>query len=164
MKQPVSGEHEPKNVALIGGARMEIFKEFTLEAAQLLPNVPDGRKCRRLHGHSFRIEVHVAGPLNPTTGWIMDFADIKTAFQPIHDQLDHRYLDDIDGLSNPTSEHLARWIWQHSFRPSQRFRRSSCERPARPGVSIAENRRDGSLRLTGQEIRSVLKVGGGDLP
>lgn len=91
---------------------MEIFKEFTLEAAHLLPDVPDGHKCRRLHGHSFRIEVYVAGPLNPTTGWIMDFADIKAAFQPIHDQLDHRYLNDIDGLSNPTSEHLARWIWQ----------------------------------------------------
>jgi 6-pyruvoyltetrahydropterin/6-carboxytetrahydropterin synthase len=64
------------------------------------------------YGHSFRIEIHVAGPLNPTTGWIMDFADIKAAFQPIHDQLDHSYLNDIDGPCNPTSEHLARWIWQ----------------------------------------------------
>lgn len=91
---------------------MEIFKEFTLESAHMLPHVPDGHKCRRLHGHSFRIEIHVQGTPDPTSGWIMDFGDIKAAFQPIQDQLDHRYLNDVEGLSNPTSEHLARWIWQ----------------------------------------------------
>jgi 6-pyruvoyltetrahydropterin/6-carboxytetrahydropterin synthase len=112
MKERTPGESELRNPMFVAKPRMEIFKEFTLEAAHLLPDVPDGHKCRRLHGHSFRIEVHVAGLPNPTTGWIMDFADIKAAFQPIHDQLDHRYLNDIDGLSNPTSEHLARWIWQ----------------------------------------------------
>lgn len=90
---------------------MEIFKVFTIEAAHRLPNVPEGHKCARLHGHSFRIEIRVAGQVDPATGWVMDFADIKAAFAPLHDQLDHRYLNDISGLENPTSEHLAIWIW-----------------------------------------------------
>ncbi len=90
---------------------MEIFKEFTFEAAHRLPNVAPGHKCARLHGHSFRCEVHVRGPVGAESGWIMDFADIKAAFEPIHQALDHRYLNEIEGLSNPTSEHVARWIW-----------------------------------------------------
>ena len=90
---------------------MDLFKAFTLEAAHRLPHVPDGHKCARLHGHSFRIEVHVEGEVDPHTGWVMDFADIKRAFQPLYDQLDHHYLNDIEGLENPTSEVLARWIW-----------------------------------------------------
>jgi 6-pyruvoyltetrahydropterin/6-carboxytetrahydropterin synthase len=91
---------------------MELFKEFTFEAAHRLPSVPDGHKCARLHGHSYRVEVHVAGDVDPTSGMVMDFADIKTAFAPIRDQLDHYYLNEVDGLENPTSENLARWIWQ----------------------------------------------------
>jgi len=90
---------------------MEIFKEFTIEAAHWLPNVPEGHKCRRLHGHSFRIQVYVQGPLDPQLGWVMDFADIKAAFQPVEDALDHRCLNEVDGLANPTSENLARWVW-----------------------------------------------------
>jgi 6-pyruvoyltetrahydropterin/6-carboxytetrahydropterin synthase len=89
----------------------EIFKEFSFEAAHRLPNVPDGHKCSRLHGHSFRAELRVAGPVDPHTGWVADFADLKAAFAPLLEQLDHRYLNDIDGLDNPTSENLARWIW-----------------------------------------------------
>ena len=91
---------------------MDIFKTFTIEAAHRLPNVPAGHKCARLHGHSFRIELHVSGPLHPEFGWVMDFAEIKAAFRPLYDQLDHHYLNDVPGLDNPTSEHLARWIWQ----------------------------------------------------
>lgn len=91
---------------------MEIFKEFSIEAAHWLPNVPEGHKCRRLHGHSFRIEIHAAGDLDPRLGWVMDFADLKAAFQVIEDQLDHRCLNEVAGLENPTSENLARWIWQ----------------------------------------------------
>jgi 6-pyruvoyltetrahydropterin/6-carboxytetrahydropterin synthase len=91
---------------------MDIFKIFTLEAAHRLPNVPPGHKCARLHGHSFRVEIHVAGEPDPHTGWVMDFADIKAAFQPIHDRIDHHYLNDIEGLDNPTSEILAIWIWR----------------------------------------------------
>ena len=90
---------------------MDIFKIFTIEAAHRLPNVPEGHKCARLHGHSFRIEIHVAGDLGEHTGWVMDFADVKAAFGPIFDQIDHRYLNEIEGLENPTSEHLAIWIW-----------------------------------------------------
>jgi 6-pyruvoyltetrahydropterin/6-carboxytetrahydropterin synthase len=91
---------------------MEIFREFTFEAAHRLPNVPDGHKCARLHGHSFSVTVHLSGALDPRLGWVMDFADVKEAFRPLHDALDHRYLNEIDGLENPTSEVLARWIWR----------------------------------------------------
>ncbi|WP_437991296.1 6-carboxytetrahydropterin synthase QueD [Sorangium sp. So ce145] len=90
---------------------MEIFKEFTFEAAHRLPNVPPGHKCSRLHGHSFRCEIHVRGDVGPETGWVLDFADIKGAFEPVHKVLDHNFLNEIEGLSNPTSENLARWIW-----------------------------------------------------
>ena len=90
---------------------MEIFKEFRIEAAHHLPNVPNDHKCRRLHGHSFLISVHVAGEVDPTTGWIVDFAELGAAFAPLHDALDHRYLNEVPGLENPTSEHLARWVW-----------------------------------------------------
>jgi 6-pyruvoyltetrahydropterin/6-carboxytetrahydropterin synthase len=90
---------------------MEIFKEFTIEAAHRLPNLPPGHKCGRLHGHSYRIEIHVRGTVTDTAGWVLDFADIKKAFQPLHDELDHNYLNEIDGLANPTSENLSKWIW-----------------------------------------------------
>lgn len=91
---------------------MELFKKFTFEAAHRLPNVSDGHKCGRLHGHSFTVFVHVEGPLNSRLGWVLDFSDIKKAFKPILNQLDHYYLNDIEGLENPTSENLAIWIWQ----------------------------------------------------
>ena len=91
---------------------VDIFKIFTLEAAHRLPNVPENHKCRRLHGHSFRIEIHVTGPVQDQSGWIMDFADLSRAFQPLYEQLDHHYLNEIEELENPTSEHLARWIWR----------------------------------------------------
>lgn len=97
--------------------KTEIFKEFTFEAAHLLPNVPVGHKCGRLHGHSFKVEIHVSGKVDPSTGWIMDFAEIKKAFQPLYDELDHNYLNEIKGLSIPTSENIARWIWDH-LRPA----------------------------------------------
>ena len=90
---------------------MEIFKEFTFEAAHLLPNVPPEHKCRRLHGHSFRVRIHVEGDLDPSLGWVTDFADVREAFEPIWAELDHRYLNDIEGLENPTSEVIAKWIW-----------------------------------------------------
>jgi 6-pyruvoyltetrahydropterin/6-carboxytetrahydropterin synthase len=96
---------------------MDIFKIFTLEAAHRLPNVPEGHKCARLHGHSFRVEVRVRGEVDAHTGWVMDFADIKAAFQPVFDQLDHHYLNDVPGLENPTSENLARWIYR-ALKPS----------------------------------------------
>jgi 6-pyruvoyltetrahydropterin/6-carboxytetrahydropterin synthase len=90
---------------------MDVFRVFQVEAAHRLPNVPEGHKCARMHGHSFRIEVHVRGEVGVETGWVMDFADLKKAFQPLFDQLDHNCLNDIEGLGNPTSENLARWVW-----------------------------------------------------
>ncbi len=90
---------------------MNIFKEFTIEAAHFLPNVPESHKCKRLHGHSFKIEIHVEGDIDPELGWVMDFTDIKDSFRPIFEQLDHHFLNDIEGLENPTSENLARWLW-----------------------------------------------------
>jgi 6-pyruvoyltetrahydropterin/6-carboxytetrahydropterin synthase len=91
---------------------MELFRVFQIEAAHRLPHVPDGHKCARVHGHSFQIEVHVSGPVDAQLGWVMDFADVKAAFQPLFDRLDHHYLNDVEGLDNPTSERLAQWIWQ----------------------------------------------------
>jgi 6-pyruvoyltetrahydropterin/6-carboxytetrahydropterin synthase len=101
---------------------MEIFTEFGFEAAHRLPRVPEGHKCSRLHGHSFRVEVHVEGPVDPVSGWVMDFAEVRAACEPLRATLDHHYLNEIDGLDNPTSEVLARWIWTRL-------------RPALPGLA-----------------------------
>lgn len=90
---------------------MELRKSFQFEAAHALPNVPLGHKCRRLHGHSFVVEIVVDGPMDPQFGWVMDYADIKAAFKPLWEQLDHHYLNEIPGMENPTSEVVAVWIW-----------------------------------------------------
>jgi 6-pyruvoyltetrahydropterin/6-carboxytetrahydropterin synthase len=94
------------------GRIMEIFKEFAFEAAHRLPNVPPEHKCSRLHGHSFKVEVHVAGNVDSTMGWVMDFSEIKKAVKPVISELDHYYLNEIEGLENPTSENIARWLWK----------------------------------------------------
>ena len=85
---------------------------FQFEAAHRLPELPKSHKCRRLHGHSFTVEVVVAGECDPKLGWVMDYASISDAFKPIWQRLDHRYLNQIPGLRNPTSENLAVWIWR----------------------------------------------------
>ena len=91
--------------------KVELRKSFQFEAAHLLPNVPPGHKCRRLHGHSFQIEIAVGGDCDPRLGWLVDYADLAEAFRPLWEQLDHHYLNEIEGLENPTSENLAAWIW-----------------------------------------------------
>ena len=93
--------------------KIELVKDFRFEAAHWLPNVPDGHKCRRMHGHSFRGEVAVRGEIDPKTGWVIDFADLRSAVEPIVKRLDHYLLNEIEGLENPTAERLAVWIWQH---------------------------------------------------
>ena len=91
---------------------VELVKDFRFEAAHFLPNVPEGHKCRRVHGHSFRGEVAVRGPIDARLGWVIDFADLKRAVDPLVDRLDHYLLNDIAGLENPTAEMLAIWIWR----------------------------------------------------
>lgn len=91
---------------------MDIFKEFRFEAAHRLPNVPDGHKCGRLHGHSYRVEVHVRGEPGEHTGWILDFGGVVSICAPTFSRLDHHYLNEVEGLENPTSELLARWLWK----------------------------------------------------
>jgi len=90
---------------------MEIFREFTFEAAHHLPNAPEGHKCRRMHGHTYHVTVRVRGTVDAASGWVMDFGELKAAFAPIRGELDHRCLNDVIGLENPTSENLARWVW-----------------------------------------------------
>lgn len=91
---------------------MEIFKEFKFEAAHRLPNLPEGHKCARLHGHSYRVRIVVAGTPDPVRGWVVDYADIKAVARPVIDRLDHAYLNEIEGLSLPTTENLAVWLWR----------------------------------------------------
>lgn len=91
--------------------KIELRKNFQFEAAHLLPHLPETHKCRRLHGHSFKAEIVVAGEADPKLGWLMDYAEISKAFRPLWEQLDHRYLNEVPGLENPTSEMIAVWIW-----------------------------------------------------
>ncbi|PPI87764.1 6-carboxytetrahydropterin synthase QueD [Candidatus Pantoea edessiphila] len=88
-----------------------LFKQFKFEAAHSLPYVPIEHKCSRIHGHSFVVKLEITGEINKNTGWVVDFSEIKNVFQPILKILDHHYLNEIPGLENPTSEILAKWIW-----------------------------------------------------
>jgi len=90
---------------------VELVRTFRFEAAHSLPNAPAGHKCRRLHGHGYRVDVHVTGQVDPRTGWLMDFDEIKRAVEPVLSELDHRCLGDIPGLENSTSEVLAKYLW-----------------------------------------------------
>jgi 6-pyruvoyltetrahydropterin/6-carboxytetrahydropterin synthase len=91
---------------------MELSRTFQIEAAHRLPHAPDGHRCRRLHGHSFKITVTVAGEIAQPEGWVFDFAEIDAAFEPYRERLDHHYLNEVEGLENPTSENLAIWLWR----------------------------------------------------
>ena len=91
--------------------KIELRKTFQFEAAHALPRLPKSHKCRRLHGHSFKVDIVVAGECDPKLGWLMDYAEISRRFKPIWEKLDHRYLNEIPGLENPTSEEIAVWIW-----------------------------------------------------
>lgn len=91
---------------------VELVHRFTFEAAHFLPRVPEDHKCRRMHGHSFAAEVVVRGPVDPSLGWVVDYADIKAAVAPLRHRLDHHLLNEVEGLENPTSEMIAVWIWE----------------------------------------------------
>lgn len=98
-------------IEMQAGPTYELRKKFAFEAAHRLARLPEGHKCNRLHGHSYQVVLVLRGPIDPEPGWIIDAAEIKKAFLPIFDRLDHRYLNEIEGLENPTAEVLARWIF-----------------------------------------------------
>lgn len=91
--------------------RMQIFKTFTFDSAHFLPNVPEGHKCKEIHGHTYRMIVYIEGPLDEHIGWVADFADIKKAIEPIVKTVDHKLLNELPGLENPTCEKIAVWLW-----------------------------------------------------
>jgi 6-pyruvoyltetrahydropterin/6-carboxytetrahydropterin synthase len=107
----------------------ELRRRYRFESAHRLPMVAPEHRCSRVHGHTYGVEIIVRGPLEPAEGWVMDYSKIDTAAQPRLDELDHHYLNDIEGLENPTSEHVARWLWERLA-------------PVLPGlhaITIAEN-------------------------
>ncbi|PWK80137.1 6-pyruvoyltetrahydropterin/6-carboxytetrahydropterin synthase [Mucilaginibacter oryzae] len=91
---------------------MTIYKQFTFDAAHFLPNVPEGHRCRRVHGHTYHLTVYVSGAVSAEEGWVIDFKDLKAVVKPLVDQLDHAMLNEIAGLQNPTAENVARWLWR----------------------------------------------------
>lgn len=114
---------------------MEVFREFTFDSAHWLPHVPEDHKCRRMHGHTYRVTLHVTGGLKAPQGWVIDFAELKRIAGPVFDGLDHRLLNEIPGLENPTAENLAVWLWGKL-------------RPGLPGLSqvvVRENETSGCV-------------------
>ena len=109
---------------------MDCFTEFTLASARRLTGVGADHPCARLHGHTFTVRVTCAGAPDPVTGFVVDFAELHRAWAPLHEALDHRVLNEVPGLENPTSEHLAVWIWQRL-------------RPALPTLDAVEVRESG---------------------
>ncbi len=90
---------------------MTIYKQFYFDSAHYLPYVPDGHKCKEMHGHTYKLTLYFTGPLDETYGWVIDFNEIKTVVDPLIKTLDHKLLNNIEGLENPTSEVIAMWIW-----------------------------------------------------
>src|SRR3569833_1847203 len=90
---------------------MIIYKQFTFDSAHFLPNVPEGRKCREMLGHTYLLILYAEGGVKQAEGWVIDFGDIKNIMRPINDILDHHLLNEIPGLENPTAELLAIWLW-----------------------------------------------------
>jgi|CZKU01.1.fsa_nt_gi 6-pyruvoyltetrahydropterin/6-carboxytetrahydropterin synthase len=107
-----SDPHPALNAARVVTMNVRLVHEFRFEAAHRLPKVPPGHKCARLHGHSFRVELAVAGPVDPGTGWFIDYQLLYDAWTPLDSLLDHNYLNELPGLENPTSELLAAWVWE----------------------------------------------------
>ena len=122
---------------------MELFKAFTFEAAHRLPHAPEGHKCARLHGHSYEVTVRVEGPVDPERGWLVDFADLRTAMAPLLDVLDHHYLNEVDGLDNPTSEVLAMWLWDRLQPTLAGLSQVDVRETCTAGCSYRGPRRDG---------------------
>jgi 6-pyruvoyltetrahydropterin/6-carboxytetrahydropterin synthase len=111
-----------------------IFREFTFEAAHRLPNVPHGHKCATLHGHSYKVRIEIEGELDPQAGWFCDWADIDCWWNHVYTTLDHRTLNEIPGLENPTCEHLAAWLWEKLIKVSRGLKRIVINEGPRGGV------------------------------
>lgn len=109
---------------------MKIVQAFTFEAAHRLPNVPSSHRCHRMHGHSYRVALQLEGPVDPRTGFVVDFFDVEAAFAPLLAQLDHNCLNEIAGLENPTAENIAVWI----------FSRTKTKLPQLARVTVYETR------------------------
>ncbi len=90
---------------------LEVFREFTFDAAHRLENLPEGHKCARMHGHTYRLRVHVGGSIDERVGWIVDFAEVKRLTNEVIGELDHRVLNEVQGLEQPTTERIVVWIW-----------------------------------------------------
>lgn len=90
---------------------MQIFKQFTFDSAHFLPHVPDGHKCKEIHGHTYRLTVYVEGELEKKLEWVMDFAEMKNVIDPVVKSIDHKLLNNVSGLENPTCEIIAVWLW-----------------------------------------------------
>jgi len=90
---------------------MRITKSFTFDSSHWLPHVPEGHKCGRLHGHTYEIILGLESVLDPQMGWVQDYGEISLAFAPMLEALDHRCLNEIEGLENPTAEVMAIWIF-----------------------------------------------------
>ena len=113
---------------------MEIYKEFSFEAAHYLPAVPPEHKCKQIHGHSYLFRVHLKGKPGTQSGWIMDFKEIKNAVSPIVVQLDHKMLNEIPGLENPTAENITIWLWQRLKPSLENLSRIELKETATSGV------------------------------
>ncbi len=94
--------------------KFELKQHFQIESARFLPNLPEGHPCRRMHGHSFKITLRLQGALDAQIGWVRDYHEISLVMKPLLEKLDHHVLNEVPGLENPTSELLAKWLFDHS--------------------------------------------------
>lgn len=95
--------------------KYELKQHFHVESARFLPNLPKNHPCSSMHGHSFKIILRLIGDLDPKIGWVMDYHEISKAMEPLLQQIDHKVLNDVSGLENPTSELLAKWIYEKAL-------------------------------------------------
>ena len=113
---------------------MLIYKEFTFDSAHFLPNVPDGHKCKEMHGHTYRLRVWIEDQPHPSLGWVMDFADLKSIVKPVVARLDHKCMNEGAGLENPTCELIAVWIWNQLKPPLPKMTRLELHETPTSGV------------------------------
>lgn len=122
-----TGASDPQVPGHTIGEKMEIYREFTFDAAHRLAELPEAHRCSRFHGHTFTVSVHVEGEVDPDLGWVVDYGEIKEICAPLIGILDHSCLNEVPGLKNPTSENIALWLWERIS-------------PSLPGLSMIEVR------------------------